>query len=86
MRNFPKKPFITGYLDEQKIKQIELEEGETGEHTDLLDLKLFTYRISKMITDEVNEGIEIDNETRDYAFDLNEFFRAKDKKFVPRMT
>jgi hypothetical protein len=35
-----------------------------------------------MITDEVNEGIEIDNETRDYAFDLNEFFRAKDKKFV----
>jgi superfamily II DNA or RNA helicase len=70
------------YLDEQKIKQIELEEGETGEHTDLPDLKLFTYRISQMITDEVNEGIEIDNETRDYAFDLNEFFRAKDKKFV----
>ncbi|MDD3939874.1 MAG: Eco57I restriction-modification methylase domain-containing protein, partial [Patescibacteria group bacterium] len=60
----------------------ELEEGETGEHTDLPDLKLFTYRISQMITDEVNEGIEIDNETRDYAFDLNEFFRAKDKKFV----
>jgi len=70
------------YLDEQKIKQIELEEGEIGEHTDLPDLKLFTYRISQMITDEVNEGIEIDNETRDYAFDLNEFFRAKDKKFV----
>lgn len=70
------------YLDEQKIKQLELEEGETGEHTDLPDLKLFTYRISQMIKDEVNEGIEIDNETRDYAFDLNEFFRAKDKKFV----
>lgn len=70
------------YLDEQKIKQIELEEGETGEHTDLPDLKLFTYRISQMITDEVNEGIEIENETRDYAFDLNEFFSAKDKKFV----
>ncbi len=70
------------YLDEQKIKQIELEEGEIGEHTDLPDLKLFTYRISQMITDEVNEGIEIDNETRDYAFDLNEFFRAKDKKFI----
>lgn len=70
------------YLDEQKIKQLELEEGESGEHTDLPDLKLFTYRISQMITDEVNEGIEINNETRDYAFDLNEFFRAKDKKFV----
>lgn len=80
---FPKEAIYNWtYLDEQKIKQIELEEGESGEHTDLPDLKLFTYRISQMITDEVNEGIEIDNETRDYAFDLNEFFRAKDKKFV----
>ncbi len=80
---FPKEAIYNWtYLDEQKIKQIELEEGEIGEHTDLPDLKLFTYRISQMITDEVNEGIEIDNETRDYAFDLNEFFRAKDKKFV----
>jgi len=70
------------YLDEQKIKQIEIEEGETGEHTDMPDLKLFTYRISQMITEQVNEGIEIEEETRDYAFDLNEFFRAKDKKFV----
>jgi hypothetical protein len=70
------------YLDEQRIKQIEIEEGEIGEHTDIPDLKLFTYRISQMITDEVNEGIKIENETRDYAFDLNEFFRAKNKKFV----
>lgn len=70
------------YLDEQKVKQLELEEGEVGEHTDLPDLKLFTYRISQMITDQVNEGIEIDNENHDYAFDLNEFFRVKDKKFV----
>jgi superfamily II DNA or RNA helicase len=80
---FPKEAIYNWtYLDEQKIKQIEIEEGEIGEHTDLPDLKLFTYRISQMITDEVNEGIEINNETRDYAFDLNEFFRAKDKKFV----
>ena len=80
---FPKEAIYNWtYLDEQKIKQIEIEEGEIGEHTDLPDLKLFTYRISQMITDEVNEGIEIDNETRDYAFDLNEFFRAKDKIFI----
>lgn len=70
------------YLDEQIVKQKEIEEGETGEHTELPDLKLFTYRISQMITDQVNEGVEIDCETRDYAFDLNEFFRANDKKFV----
>lgn len=80
---FPKEAIYNWtYLDEQKIKQIELEEGESGEHTDMPDLKLFTYRISQMITDEVNEGIKIDEETRDYAFDLNEFFRAKDKKFI----
>lgn len=80
---FPKEAIYNWtYLDEQKIKQIELEKGETGEHTDLPDLKLFTYRISQMTTQQVNEGIEIDNETRDYAFDLNEFFRAKNKKFV----
>jgi type II restriction enzyme len=35
-----------------------------------------------MTTQEVNEGIEIDDEIRDYAFDLNEFFRTQNKKFV----
>lgn len=80
---FPKEAIYNWtYLDEQKIKQIEIEEGETGEHTDLPDLKLFTYRISQMITDQVNEGLDIDNENFDYAFDLNEFFSAKNKKFV----
>ena len=80
---FPKEAiFNWTYLDEQKIKQIEIEENEVGEHTDLPDLKLFTYRISQMTTDEVNEGVEIDNETRDYAFDLNEFFATKNKKFI----
>ncbi len=69
------------YLDEQKLKQIELKESEAGEHTELPDLKLFTYRISQMIIDEVNKGVEIDDEERDYAFDLNEFFKAKNDKF-----
>lgn len=80
---FPKEAIYNWtYLDEQKIKQVEIKDGETGEHTDLPDLKLFTYRISQMITNQVNEGIEIDNENFDFAFDLNEFFRAKDKKFI----
>lgn len=69
------------YLDEQKIKQAELEEGESGDHTDLPNLKLFTYRISQMIADEVNEGIEIDDQARDFAFDLNEFFATTNQKF-----
>ena len=70
------------YIDEQKEKKKELLKDESGPHTDLPDLRLYTYRISQMIADEVNEGIDIDEETRDYAFDLNEFFATKDHKFV----
>lgn len=70
------------YLDEQTVKKAELLEGESGEHTDLPDLKLYTYRISQMVADTVNEGVDIDGETRDFAFDLNEFFSVKNQKFV----
>lgn len=73
------------YLDEQKAKQAELDDpsvGDSGPHADLPDLRLYTYRISQMIASEVNEGIEISDETRDYAFDLNEFFATKNQKFV----
>ncbi len=80
---FPKEAIYNWtYLDEQQIKKVEIEEDETGPHTDLPEMKLFTYRISQMITDQVNEGIDIDDENYDYAFDLNEFFRAKSGKFV----
>ena len=85
---FPKEAIYNWtYIDEQRVKKIELNqikdnEVESGEHTDLPDLKLFTYRISQMITNEVNEGIEIENENFDYAFDLNEFFRTDKKEFV----
>lgn len=80
---FPKDAiFNWTYLDEQKAKREELKQGETGEHTDLPDIKLFTYRISQMIRDEVNQGIEIEDETYDYAFDLNEFFSTNGQRFV----
>lgn len=63
------------YLDEQKAKQVELTNGdENGSHVNLPDLHLYTYRISEMTADAVNAGIDIDDNTYDYAFDLNEFF------------
>lgn len=63
------------YLDEQKAKQVELTNGdENGSHVNLPDLHLYTYRISEMTADAVNAGINIDDNTYDYAFDLNEFF------------
>jgi hypothetical protein len=73
------------YLDEQQAKQAELDDpatGDSGAHADLPDLRLYTYRISQMTTREVNEGIDIEGESRDYAFDLNEFFATKNQKFV----
>lgn len=73
------------YLDEQQAKQAELDDpatGDSGAHADLPDLRLYTYRISQMTTREVNEGIDIEGESRDYAFDLNEFFATKNQKFI----
>lgn len=85
-QKFPKDAiFNWTYLDEQKAKQAELDDplvGDSGPHADLPDLRLYTYRISQMTAREVNEGIEIEDETRDYAFDLNEFFATKSQKFV----
>ncbi len=75
------------YLDEQEAKQAELNNpkiGEGGSHTDLPDMCLYTYRISEMTADIVNEGIEIDEKVHNYAFDLNEFFAVEEngQKFI----
>ncbi len=68
------------YLDEQKAKADELANGDdSGAHTDLPDLRLFTYRISEMTASDINAGIDIDDETYDYSFDLNEFFATDSK-------
>ncbi len=75
------------YLDEQQAKQAELVALPNGDdidasHTNLPDMRLFTYRISEMTTNEINEGVDLDGEDCDYAFDLNEFFATKNGKFI----
>lgn len=74
------------YLDEQKAKQAELassDDGESGDHVNLPDLRLFTYKISDMISHQLEQGIDIDGVAHDYAFDLNEMFATnKDGRFV----
>ena len=37
--------------------------------------------MSEIIKDELQQGIEIDGETEEYAFDLNEFFAVVNGKF-----
>ena len=67
------------YLDEQEKKKAELAAGnENGPHTNLPDMRLFTYKMSEMIADRLEGGIDIGDEIYDFAFDLNEMF-ATDK-------
>ena len=63
------------YIDEQKAKQEELKNmDDSGDHVNLPDMRLFTYKISDMISDRLEKGMEMDDENIDYAFELNEMF------------
>lgn len=69
------------YADEQRKKAEWNGEGENPYGT-LPKLNLFTYQMSEIIKDELSQGIEIEGETEEYAFDLNEFFATNNGKFV----
>ena len=64
------------YADEQAAKAAWDEDhpGETNPYGDLPRLNLFTYKMSDIVETQAAEGIVIDGETHEYAFDLNEFF------------
>lgn len=71
------------YADEQKEKRDwNSPDGEPNPYATLPRLSLFTYQMSEIIRDELEQGIEIQGETEEYAFDLNEFFETKNGKFV----
>ena len=63
------------YADEQTAKR---DWDETAEEENpyarLPRLNLFTYQMSEIIKEELSQGVEINGETEEYAFDLNEFF------------
>ena len=71
------------YADEQAKKR---DWDDTSEienpYATLPKLNLYTYQMSEIVRDELSQGIEIKGETEEYAFDLNEFFRAENGKFV----
>ena len=66
------------YADEQQAKRDWDDADERNPYADLPQLNMFTYRMSDIVEEEVAEGMEIDGETVEYAFDLNEFFSTKD--------
>jgi superfamily II DNA or RNA helicase len=70
------------YADEQKKKR-EWNSPEENPYANLPQLNLFTYQMSEIIKDELSRGTEINGETVEYAFDLNEFFATNESgKFL----
>ena len=71
------------YADEQSAKHgWNASTGEENPYATLPRLNLFTYQMSEIIKDELEQGIEIQGETEEYAFDLNIFFETKNGKFI----
>lgn len=62
------------YADEQRSKRDWDDLELPNPYADLPQLNMFTYQMSDIIEDEVARGVDIDGETIEYAFDLNEFF------------
>lgn len=63
------------YADEQKAKRDYIAApGDVNPYATLPRLNMFTYQMSEIIQDELSKGKELNGETVEYAFDLNEFF------------
>ena len=62
------------YADEQQAKSDWADSEQPNPYADLPRLNMFTYQMSDIVAAEVRRGCDIDGETVEYAFDLNEFF------------
>lgn len=62
------------YADEQQAKRDWDDPELPNPYADLPRLNMFTYKMSDIVEDEVKRGFDLDGETVEYAFDLNEFF------------
>lgn len=69
--------FNWSYVDEQEAKLSWDGEG-SNPYALMPKLNLLAYRMSDMITDTVNRGALIEGDTKEYAFNLNEFFETGD--------
>lgn len=72
------------YADEQAAKRDWVEvPGTDNPYGKLPRLNMFTYQMSEIIKDELAQGVDVDGDEVEYAFDLNEFFATTDKgRFV----
>ena len=62
------------YADEQRAKRDWDDAELPNPYSDLPRLNMYTYQMSDIVESEVRHGCDIDGDTVEYAFDLNEFF------------
>lgn len=71
------------YADEQRAKRDwDVTSEQENPYANLPKLNLYTYQMSEIVRDELAQGMEVDDEQVAYAFDLNEFFRVENGRFV----
>ena len=63
------------YADEQAKKR-DWQGDDDNPYGTLPKLNLYTYQMSEIVREDIKQGVEINGETVEYAFDLNEFFRV----------
>lgn len=75
--------FNWSYAEEQEAKEA-WNSVDHNPYADMPRLNLFTYRMSDIVRDKLKNGIQLDGdeETAEYAFDLNEFFKTENGSFV----
>ena len=69
------------YADEQKAKKDWNNPELPNPYEDLPRLNLFTYQMSDIVAGKIKRGMDIDGETVEYAFDLNEFFATNENGY-----
>ena len=75
--------FNWSYADEQEAKE-NFDGDGYNPYESLPKLSMYTYQLGNILYDELSRGVDLsDEETVDYAFDLNEFFATNESgKFV----
>lgn len=77
--------FNWSYADEQAAKEAWDADGheESNPYGALPRLLMFTYQMSGIVEDKLRQGLDLDESAdAEYAFDLNEFFRVENDRFV----
>lgn len=75
--------FNWSYADEQEAKE-NFDGDGYNPYESLPKLCMYTYQLGNIIYDELSRGVDLsEDETADYAFDLNEFFATNESgKFI----